>query len=193
MEQICFFLQIIYFFRFVVGPYEESNYAQKRSNQQVDTFYRQQINSRAGEPSSSYLSGSRSGSVSKSGKSNILSIVIKALKVYKRSIYQLKCGIRSHVCPHPFSCLYYILSVRIFIRRHFISRSNFPLFQGGIKQFSVGFGLQLCLKLLLNAKRIIKRPKHMKTVVLNKNILSLGLFLGGYSSLYRVSLKLNAL
>ncbi|XP_044737669.1 transmembrane protein 135-like [Chrysoperla carnea] len=150
--------------RFVVGPYEENNYAEMRSNQRADTFYRQVQNApdHVVDPNSRY---SRSHSITK--KKTFLHALTQALKVYKRLIYQIKCGARKNVCPHPFSCLYYVMS-------------------GGVKQFSVGFGLQLCLKLLLNAKRIIKRPKHIKSVLCNKSILSLGLFLGGYSALFRL-------
>uniref|UniRef100_A0A8D8YHK3 Transmembrane protein 135 n=1 Tax=Cacopsylla melanoneura TaxID=428564 RepID=A0A8D8YHK3_9HEMI len=72
----------------------------------------------------------------------------------------------SSVCPHPDSCVAYAL-------------------QGGGKLFSVGLGLEFCLKLLLNMKRIIRRPTTVANVLMRPSTLRLGGFLGGFSTIFR--------
>lgn len=53
--------------------------------------------------------------------------------------------------------------------------------------FSIGLGIQVSLKLLLNIKRIFKSPKMLKTTLLKKDTLNLAVFLGGFTGIFRVS------
>ncbi|XP_075219449.1 transmembrane protein 135-like isoform X2 [Lycorma delicatula] len=69
-------------------------------------------------------------------------------------------------CPHNHSCAYYSL-------------------QGFIKLFTVGYGLQLSLKLLLRMKKLLSKPSRIPSTVFNVNVMRLGAFFGGFSGLYR--------
>lgn len=55
--------------------------------------------------------------------------------------------------------------------------------------FSIGLGLQTVVKLLFNLKKIIKSPKVLREVLFKRQNLNLALFLGGFSGIFRVSLK----
>lgn len=52
--------------------------------------------------------------------------------------------------------------------------------------FTVGLGLQMTLKLILNMKKAFRSPQAMKQVLWRRDILQLGTFLGGFSGLFRV-------
>lgn len=54
--------------------------------------------------------------------------------------------------------------------------------------FSIGLGIQVTLKLVLNIKKIIQSPKNLKMILFRKDTLNLAAFLGGFSGLFRVSL-----
>ncbi|XP_019871641.2 transmembrane protein 135 isoform X2 [Aethina tumida] len=144
--------------KFVVGPYEEKDYITSRSSQ-ANSFYRQQDQNDG---------RSRSGSwrQSRPKKNIVLHIIYQMLSVYKKIINKIKCCDRHHACPHPFSCLYYVM-------------------QGTGKMFTVGLGIQITLKLLLNVKKIFQSPKNLKSILWKKEILNLASFLGAFSGLFR--------
>ena len=64
---------------------------------------------------------------------------------------------------------------------------------GGLKPLAGGLGLQVALKLLLNVKRIAQNKMDWRKTIFNKQTLNLGLFLGSFSFLYKVSTVLQLL
>lgn len=70
-------------------------------------------------------------------------------------------------CLHQNSCLYYGL-------------------HGGARLFAVGYGLQLCLKLLLQFKRILYRPQLIFRYMFHRDTFNFGAFFGGFGALYRI-------
>ncbi|XP_008191026.1 transmembrane protein 135 isoform X2 [Tribolium castaneum] len=150
--------------RFVVGPYEEKDYSARSS--QASTFYRQQVqnipNVGSRAKSGSWHSSSRS-------KNPVFHVITQALRVYKKIIYKIKCCDRHLACPHPFSCLYYTM-------------------QGVGKMFSIGLGIQVTLKLVLNIKKVVQSPRNLKAILFRKDTLNLAVFLGGFSGLFRAVL-----
>lgn len=146
--------------RFVIGPYEEKDYSVRSS--QANTFYRQEVQNIPGTSGSQ-----RPGSWQKGKHKNVaFHLIIQALRAYKKIIQSIKCYSRHHACPHPFSCVYYTLA-------------------GTSKMFTVGLGIQFTLKLVLNLKRIMQSPKNINRIFFKKDILSLALFLGGFSGGFR--------
>ncbi|KAJ8968444.1 hypothetical protein NQ314_002303 [Rhamnusium bicolor] len=128
-------------------------------------FFRQQVQNNPNGGAES-----RSGSwQTRRQKNTILHIVNEMLRIYKKIIYRIKWCDRHNTCPHPFSCLYYTM-------------------QGAGKMFSIGLGIQISLKLVLNIKRIIQSPGTLKTLLFKKESLNLASFLGAYSGLFRASL-----
>ncbi|KAF2898930.1 hypothetical protein ILUMI_07244 [Ignelater luminosus] len=119
------------------------------------------------DPSTTHENKDGSWSASSSSSRNtVYHLVMQALGVYKRLIYKIKYLDRYHACLHPFSCLYYTM-------------------QGAAKMFGVSLGIQVILKLVLNMRRIIQSPKMTKTILFRKDILSLAVFLGGFSGIFR--------
>ncbi|XP_063244039.1 transmembrane protein 135-like isoform X2 [Bacillus rossius redtenbacheri] len=90
-----------------------------------------------------------------------------ALNAYKNLIQHIKSYGRHAACPHPFSCTSYVL-------------------QGTVKLFSLGYGLQACLRLLLQMRRVVRRPSILPRLLFHKNALKLGAFLGGLSGTFRL-------
>lgn len=100
--------------------------------------------------------------------SSSYSLIQLAVKVYLNVISKIK-GLRKHeLCRHRYSCVYNTLI-------------------GGTRMFSMGLGIQVIMKLLFQARKIIQRPATFKRAFLSKDILKLGLFLGGFTSLYKMS------
>ncbi|KAJ3655471.1 hypothetical protein Zmor_014602 [Zophobas morio] len=149
--------------RFVVGPYEEKDYSARSS--QASSFYRQQAQDIPNVGSSRTRSGSWQGR----SKNPVFHVISQALRVYKKIIYKIKCCDRHLACPHPFSCLYYTM-------------------QGVGKMFTIGLGIQVTLKLVLNLKRVMQSPRNLKTILFKKDTLNLAAFLGGFSGLFRAVL-----
>lgn len=52
--------------------------------------------------------------------------------------------------------------------------------------FTIGLGIQVTLKLVLNLKRVMQSPRNLKTILFKKDTLNLAAFLGGFSGLFRV-------
>lgn len=64
-------------------------------------------------------------------------------------------------------------------------------FQGAGKMFSVGLGIQVALKLILNIKKVFTSPRSLKTTLFRKDNLNLAIFLGGFVGIFRVSVRKN--
>ncbi|CAG9858019.1 unnamed protein product [Phyllotreta striolata] len=75
---------------------------------------------------------------------------------------------KHETCRHPFSCFYYTL-------------------EGTGRMFTLGLGVQITLKLLLNLGSLIKSPGKIKHILFKRQTLSLALFLGLYNGIFRAS------
>lgn len=95
-------------------------------------------------------------------------VIQLAVRAYLNVISKIKRMSKHELCRHRHSCLYDMLS-------------------GGIRMFSVGVGIQVLMKLLVQARRLIRRPALFKKTFLREDILKLGLFLGEYTLLYKLS------
>ncbi|KAK9885940.1 hypothetical protein WA026_013817 [Henosepilachna vigintioctopunctata] len=149
--------------KFIVGPYEEKDYASRTSRENSINHLDQ---------NDSYLKN-RSGSSysSKSSSNSISTILTRALQAYRQTIENIKCCDRHLTCPHPFSCLYYTS-------------------QGAWKMFGLGLGIQIAIKLVLNMTKIVKSPTLMKHILFKKENINLGAFMGGFAGLFRATLCL---
>lgn len=99
---------------------------------------------------------------------NVLPLIGAALRVYNSIINKIKEMFRHKTCPHDNSCAYYTI-------------------QGGTKLFMVGLGLQIILKMVFGIKKIVNNSFNYKKVLFSRDTMKLGIFLGGFSSLFRVS------
>ncbi|KAL1517740.1 hypothetical protein ABEB36_001471 [Hypothenemus hampei] len=147
--------------KFVIGPYEEKDFG-ARVTLESNTFYKQPRVDKSPKGTSRWVPNQKRSNV-------ILHLVFQMLKIYKKLIYRVKCFGRHKTCPHPFSCFYYFL-------------------EGSGKMFGIGLGIQITLKLVLNIRKLFASPKAIKQILLRKDILNLGLFLGLYSGVFRGSL-----
>ncbi|XP_043487845.1 transmembrane protein 135-like isoform X1 [Polistes fuscatus] len=102
-------------------------------------------------------------------KRHTFNIILKSFEIYKQIINNLKNKYKHWSCPHPHSCAHYIL-------------------MSGIKLFSYGYGIQVAIKLILQSPNIFKRPKHIKNILFKKQYLNIATFLGGFSTLYKLTL-----
>lgn len=96
-----------------------------------------------------------------------LSIIWKSLKVYQYIITWIKSLTRHSTCPHPHSCIHFII-------------------EGTSKLFGIGLGVQLSMKIIFQLQKLIKQPKLIKTILFKKNNFNLALFLGGFTGFYRL-------
>lgn len=103
----------------------------------------------------------------KSDKKLQVNILLKSLDVYKRIIKTIKTMGKHVSCPHPHSCLHYVL-------------------KGGGTAFIYGMGVQMALKLVFQLRKLYAKPHLIKSTVLKKENLNLAVFLGGFASLYRL-------
>ncbi|VVC41181.1 Transmembrane protein 135, N-terminal domain [Cinara cedri] len=71
------------------------------------------------------------------------------------------------VCPHAYGCFHYVIN-------------------SGTRLFLVGYTLQLCLKSLLQANKIIRKPTYILKLMISPSTFSLGAFLGGFSTIYKL-------
>lgn len=96
------------FYRFVLGPYEENQYIQRRSEQAGI--------SDQGESANIPIQADRvSSSNRKNNKNFIFHLVTQALRVYRKLVHRIKCLGRHQLCPHPFSCFYYTMQVKCYL------------------------------------------------------------------------------
>ncbi|ETN68000.1 transmembrane protein 135 [Anopheles darlingi] len=90
------------------------------------------------------------------------------LRAYLQLTGRLKALGKHKLCRHRHSCLYDTLS-------------------SGVRMFSMGLGIQVVMKLVLQLRKFIARPALIRKTFLNKEIARLGLFLGGFTSIYKMS------
>ncbi|XP_043655189.1 transmembrane protein 135 [Drosophila teissieri] len=83
-------------------------------------------------------------------------------------VYDHLTTLKHPCCPHQFGCAVYALL-------------------GGVKPFVGGVGLQVCLKLLLNTSKILQLKMQWRQQIFNKGSLQLGLALGLFSLLYKIT------
>lgn len=101
----------------------------------------------------------------------VISVIMQAVQYYVKFMRHIKYSMARHrTCPHArSSCIHYVL-------------------QGGTKLFTIGVGLQVTLKCLLQMKAIIRQPAtQLKKIFGSRDTLKLGAFLGGFAALFRVS------
>lgn len=104
-----------------------------------------------------------------------ISVIMQAVQYYVKFMRYIKYSMGRHrTCPHArSSCFYYVM-------------------QGGTKLFTIGVGLQVTLKCLLQMKAIIRQPaQQLKKIFGSRDTLKLGAFLGGFAALFRVSTQLR--
>ncbi|KAF6214087.1 hypothetical protein GE061_011818 [Apolygus lucorum] len=95
---------------------------------------------------------------------------LKALQFrnwFLNQLYLVKCGTSHITCPHPYSCSYYIL-------------------EGVSKKFFFGYVFQLCIKLLLNFKQIMKKPSIALKIPFWPDTLRLAVTFSLFSGVYRI-------
>lgn len=98
-----------------------------------------------------------------------LPYLLTAVRAYAMLIHRIKRMWRHQTCPHRSSCVYYAL-------------------ESGVKLFSIGLGIQISLKMVLQITRIFtKGPGHLIRQLFSRDTVQLAIFLGGFSSLFRVS------
>jgi hypothetical protein len=107
------------------------------------------------------------GSIRRSSARHKFNILWKSFEAYKYIINTLKAQSKDASCPHPYSCAYYILadSARI---------------------FSYGVCGQIALKLIFQFKRLLQKPKLLKSTIFQRDNINLAVFLGGFAGLYRL-------
>lgn len=107
------------------------------------------------------------------GSARRLPFLLNAVRAYAALIRRIKRMWRHPTCPHRSSCVYYAL-------------------ESGVKLFSIGLGIQISLKMVLQITRIFtKGPGHLIRQLFSRDTVQLAIFLGGFSSLYRVSYRQN--
>ncbi|XP_011495443.1 PREDICTED: transmembrane protein 135-like [Ceratosolen solmsi marchali] len=137
--------------RIILGSYEEKGYKQRSDNQSTNT-----------------ISPSRAKTVNVKKTKSIFNLVWKSLKLYELMIKKIKMmGNRHSSCPHPNSCIYYVL-------------------EGGVKIFSLGVCVQFALKLIFQMKNIVQKQKQFKKIFFQKGNFKLACFLAGFSSSYKL-------
>ncbi|XP_017777596.1 PREDICTED: transmembrane protein 135-like [Nicrophorus vespilloides] len=153
-------------FKFVLGPYEEKDY-NVRSSQSNNICRQDDQNGDASSNNGRWPTNNTNNNRKKGNA--IYGLIVQALKIYKRTVHRIKCCDRHSLCPHPFSCIYYTV-------------------QGSAKMFSVGLGLQLALKVVLNLKTIFRSPQKLGDIVFQRKNLNIAAFLGGASGLFRMTM-----
>lgn len=97
-----------------------------------------------------------------------LPYIMKIVQFYTSLVNRVKRMPKHQTCRHPNSCAHYVL-------------------HGGLKMFGLGLGIQISLKLILQMTRLLSNgPKYLKTMLWTKDSIKLAVFLGGFSSSFRV-------
>lgn len=96
-------------------------------------------------------------------------LVLRAVQTYAAFVRHVKSLPRHRTCPHRDSCVYYGV-------------------HGGARLFGVGLAIQVALKCVLQAKNTWRRgPGHLVRGLAQRDTIKLGVFLGGFAGVYRVS------
>ncbi|XP_058124453.1 transmembrane protein 135-like [Anopheles ziemanni] len=90
------------------------------------------------------------------------------LRAYLQLIGRLKALGKHKLCRHRHGCVYDTVS-------------------SGMRMFSMGLGIQVVMKAVLQLRKFINRPQLIRKTFLNKEIARLGLFLGGFTTIYKMS------
>ncbi|KAL0100313.1 hypothetical protein PUN28_019582 [Cardiocondyla obscurior] len=149
--------QIYKILRMIVGRYEETEYLTKKTPHPGASL-----------KNSMTSSAESDRSVNKSSARHKFSILWKSFETYKYIINSLKAQSKGASCPHPYSCAHYILA-------------------DSVKIFGYGVCGQVALKLILQFKRLLQKPKLLKTVIFQRDNVNLAVFLGGFAGLYRLT------
>jgi hypothetical protein len=64
-------------------------------------------------------------------------------------------------------------------------------FQGALKLFTVGYSLQVCLLVLMQMRRSIRKPSLFPRLLIHRKAFQLGAFLGGFSGVYKATIFLG--
>ncbi|XP_011159518.1 transmembrane protein 135 [Solenopsis invicta] len=148
--------QIYKIFRMIVGRYEEAEYHMKK-NQHPET------SSRGNETDDAR----NDRSIRRSSARHKFGILWKSFEAYKYIINSLKAQSKDPSCSHPYSCAHYILA-------------------DSAKIFSYGVCGQIALKLILQFKRLLQKPKLLKSTIFQRENINLAVFLGGFAGLYKL-------
>ncbi|XP_017008131.2 transmembrane protein 135 [Drosophila takahashii] len=105
--------------------------------------------------------------VNNSQRSRPLRLNIRCITSHLQ-IYDQMMTLKHSCCPHKAGCAFYALL-------------------GGLKPFLGGVGLQVGLKLLLNIPKILQFKMQWRQQIFNKGSLQLGLALGIFSLLYKLT------
>lgn len=154
--------------RFVVGRHEEQSISQLVHPPPYMARRRERNANAPGTSSSSSTTVSHSNE--RRSTNNLYLLIQHFVQFYINAMKHLKYKFGRHrTCPHTrTSCVYYVL-------------------QGGCKLFTIGVGLQVMLKCILQMKAIIRKPKvQLKKIFGNRDTIKLGIFLGGFAGLFRV-------
>ncbi|XP_057338608.1 transmembrane protein 135-like [Microplitis mediator] len=142
--------------KFIVGPYDDPENAKRQ------VLY--------SEPSTSkninYQMSQKTDS--KRRKIHSYNLIQESLRVYQNLINWIKNCARHNSCPHPYSCLHFILG-------------------GSVKMFGIGLCTQLGLNLIFKFKKFMTKPSLLKAELFKKNNFNLALFIGGFSGIYRLA------
>ncbi|KYQ52530.1 hypothetical protein ALC60_08391 [Trachymyrmex zeteki] len=154
--------QIYKIFRMIIGRYEETEYLKKK-----DSHLETSSRNIATEEEEHCDSAKNDRSIHRSCARHKFSILWKSFEAYRYIIDSLKAQSKDASCPHPYSCAHYILadSARI---------------------FSYSVCGQIALKLILQFKRLLQKPKLLKSTILQRDNLNLAIFLGGFAGLYKL-------
>ncbi|KYM99817.1 hypothetical protein ALC62_09435 [Cyphomyrmex costatus] len=148
--------QIYKIFRMIIGQYEEIEYLRKKDSHS-ETSSRNIVTD----------SAKSDRSIRRNSARHKFSILWKSFEAYKYIINSLKAQSKDASCPHPYSCAHYILA-------------------DSARMFSYGVCGQIALKLILQFKRLLQKPKLLKTTIFRRDNLNLAIFLGGFTGLFKV-------
>lgn len=147
--------------RFIVGPYEQLGYIPDSPTSELSPK-EYPVSTKSKGTAKKYTSPIKSKTSS--------SLMYRSVHVFCHIVQKLKNYLKSvtkcQYCAHPNGCLYYWL-------------------RDGTKVFAIGYGLQLCLRILMQMRRIVRQPVLLLKTLKKPDTFSLGAFLGGFSFLYR--------
>ncbi|KAL6256040.1 hypothetical protein P5V15_013276 [Pogonomyrmex californicus] len=148
--------QIYKIFRLIIGRYEETEYLTGK-NSHSETSRGATISSTENDRNS----------IRRNSAGHKFNILWKSFEAYKYIINSLKAQSKDASCPHPYSCAHYILA-------------------DSAKIFSYGVCGQIALKLIFQFKRLLQKPRLLKTTIFQRENINLAMFLGGFAGLYRL-------
>ncbi|XP_020278533.1 transmembrane protein 135-like isoform X2 [Pseudomyrmex gracilis] len=150
--------QIYKILRIIAGKHEESEYLINRNSRPETTSDNETVD-RIPESGKSLRNNSRKPRTN---------IVRTSFETYKYIINIIKAQSKHASCPHPYSCIHYVL-------------------MDSAKLFGYGVCGQLALNSILQFKRLLQKPKLLKSIVFRKQNLNLAVFVGGFTGLYRLA------